>query len=607
MENSAQRLPLDFPCPLDSRQGKSCLCMKALTAILSTFLGGLGSRRNLRTLLRLVGLLAVIITIFSVLFHVLMEREGQRHSWMTGIYWTFTVMTTLGFGDITFKGDIGRFFSIVVMGTGVLFMLVIMPFAFIQFFYAPWMDAQAKARAPRELPPGTRRHVILTNHDPVTVSLIPLLERYGHPYVILLPALADALELHDRGIKVAVGETDDPETFRRMRLENAAMLVANRNDTTNTNMVFTAREYAPRATIVATASNNAALDMLELAGATVVMRPHDTMARALARRVLGHDRNAHVIGQVRDLLIAEATVAGAEFAGKSLAESGIREKTGFSLIGYWDHGKLVAAGPETILDDRTVLIGAGTREQVDSYNQTFGGGLDKGCHVVIVGGGRVGRLTASLLSEAGHDPVVVEKLAERVSGIPNAVVGDITHVETLRAARAREAPTIILTSHDDDANIALTIFFNRLRAQTQIIARCSHDRNARTLHRAGADLVLSSASMGANTILNLLRATDHLLLAEGVTVFPSPVPDKLAGRRIADAAVRSKTGCTIIAVEHHGSRTVNPGPDHALPAGGTLWLVGTLEGEEAYLRQFKPELAPQALRRRWKKQDARRR
>jgi Trk K+ transport system NAD-binding subunit len=129
------------------------------------------------------------------------------------------------------------------------------------------------------------------------------------------------------------------------------------------------------------------------------------------------------------------------------------------------------------------------------------------------------------------------------------------------------------------------------------------ERNVRTLHRAGADLVLSSASMGANTIFNELRDTDHLLLAEGVSLFPAPVPDSMAGRLVSQCAVRSETGCTIIAVEQAGERIINPDPGCRLPAGGTMLLIGTLEAEEKFLRKFKPELAPQELRRRWRRQE----
>ena len=60
------------------------------------------NRQNLATLVKLLLILVVIITAFSIFFHVLMLREGQEFSWLTGFYWTLTVMSTLGFGDITF-------------------------------------------------------------------------------------------------------------------------------------------------------------------------------------------------------------------------------------------------------------------------------------------------------------------------------------------------------------------------------------------------------------------------------------------------------------------------------------------------------------------------
>ena len=68
-------------------------------------------------------LIAIIITC-SILFHVLMSYEGREYSWITGFYGTLTVMPTLGFGDITFKTDLGLIFSIIVLLTGSVYLLV---------------------------------------------------------------------------------------------------------------------------------------------------------------------------------------------------------------------------------------------------------------------------------------------------------------------------------------------------------------------------------------------------------------------------------------------------------------------------------------------------
>jgi Trk K+ transport system NAD-binding subunit len=575
--------------------------MKSFIAIITAFQENRSSRANLKTLLRLLGVMFALVTTYSVLFHVLMEHEGQRHSWLTGFYWTLTVMTTLGFGDITFHGDVGRLFSIIVLLSGVMFMLVILPFTFIQFFYAPWIEAQTRAKAPRDLPADTRRHVIITHYDPICAALIPMLEKYGHPYVVLCPNSAEGMELHDQGIDVGVGALDDPETYRRMRLDRAAMLVTNRSETLNTNITFTAREFSPMVPIIATANSHSGRDMLELAGASLVLRPDETMAQALARRVIGNDGAAHVIGESHGLLIAEAHAALTPLVGQTIAQSGIRQRSGLSVIGVWDHGRLATVEPDRVIERQTVFVLAGTADQIERYNAAFSHKDDKPAHVVIIGGGRVGRLTHDALAANGVHPVIIEKIAARVADYHEAVVGDATRIETLRNAQAREASAVIITPHDDDTNISLTIFFRRLRPKAQIITRCSLERNVGTLHRAGADLVLSSASMGANMIFNELRDTDNLLLAEGVCLFPSPVPDSMAGRLLADCAVRSQTGCTIIAVEHQGGRTINPDPGCRLPEGGTLLLIGTLEAEEKFLRQFKPELAPHELRRRWRR------
>jgi Trk K+ transport system NAD-binding subunit len=59
--------------------------------------------------------------------------------------------------------------------------------------------------------------------------------------------------------------------------------------------------------------------------------------------------------------------------------------------------------------------------------------------VVIVGGGRVGRITSKALQQAGIVPVIIERAAERVTEHPEAVIGDATRMETLKAAKARDA------------------------------------------------------------------------------------------------------------------------------------------------------------------------
>lgn len=141
--------------------------MKFLVSQLSYLLGQRQARRNLAGLLQYLGVLAAVVGVFAVLFHFIMAYEGRDHTWITGLYWTLTVMSTLGFGDITFESDLGRAFSMVVLIAGIVLLLIVLPFAFIRFFYAPWLEAQVRARAPRALPLGTSGHVIVCHWDAV--------------------------------------------------------------------------------------------------------------------------------------------------------------------------------------------------------------------------------------------------------------------------------------------------------------------------------------------------------------------------------------------------------------------------------------------------------
>jgi voltage-gated potassium channel len=173
--------------------------MKFLASQLAYFLADRSVKRNIRSLLAFVSLLVSLMLLYSILFHYVALHEGQRHSWISGLYWTVVTMTTLGYGDIVFHSDLGRLFSTVVLLSGVLFLLVLLPFAFIQFFLAPWLEARSQMRAPRELPEGTRGHVLIAGYDPVAMSLIPRLEAYGYRYAVIESDVERALKLYDEG------------------------------------------------------------------------------------------------------------------------------------------------------------------------------------------------------------------------------------------------------------------------------------------------------------------------------------------------------------------------------------------------------------------------
>jgi len=268
---------------------------------------------------------------YAILFHFVAQYEGQEHSWMTGFYWVLVTMSTLGFGDIVFTSDMGRAFSMLVLFSGVLFLLVMLPFTFIEFFYAPWMKAMNQARAPKKLPAGTKNHVIITELNPITDALIKKLIAYKIEYAILEPDLQKALDLADLDYNVINNDPTDFDAYKNLCIQEASLVVAAGSDTENTNVAFTVREYNKEVKIVATAASSDSVDILELAGADHVMQMGEILGRSLARRTLGGNARVHVIGHIDELVIGEATVLETPLIGKSLKDSGLREATGVNV------------------------------------------------------------------------------------------------------------------------------------------------------------------------------------------------------------------------------------------------------------------------------------
>lgn len=560
--------------------------MKFLSTQITLLLNNRPDRRNLKILLRFILILLVMITVFSIVFHFLMMREGQNFSFLTGFYWTLTVMSTLGFGDITFHSDAGRLFSIIVLLSGMLFLLVLFPFTFINFFYSPWMKAQEQTKVPSELPASTSGHVILTRYGTVTEALIKKLDRFNYNYVVLVSDFPEGLRLRELGVKVMLGNLVDPEAYKAARVENAALVATTESDVLNTNVAFTVRGVSKNVPIIATCSTEHSVDILKLAGSNQVLQLGEIMGVFLSRRANGGDASAHVIGKFDELQIAEAMVTGSTLVGQMLKETNLRQEIGVSVVGLWERGKFKSPESHTLISETTVLVLAGSHEQINIYNKKYGIKSEINSPVIIIGGGRVGRATGRALANRQIDYRIIEKDVSRIYDREKTILGDAAELEILQVAGIKDSPCVIITTHDDDVNVYLTIYCRMLRPDIQVITRSTLERNLGTMHRAGADFVMSYASMGANTILNLLQRSDILMVAEGLDLIKVKVPHKLEGRSILESSIRKETGCTVIAIRANEEMNINPDPHTILEKNSEIILIGTVESENRFFEIY---------------------
>ena len=202
--------------------------MKTIGSHLATMLAGETKlRRQLAPFVQYMVLLVAIVLLYGLLFQMIMAREGQDHSWFTGVYWALTVMSTLGFGDITFESDLGRAFSTLVLLTGMLLLLIILPFLFIRVVYAPWLEQRSRGRirSLQSVPEDLAGHVLICANDPIASGLIRHLQLAGVPVYVIEPDADLAMRMQDVGVPVFMGEVDSVETSRAAGAARARLVL----------------------------------------------------------------------------------------------------------------------------------------------------------------------------------------------------------------------------------------------------------------------------------------------------------------------------------------------------------------------------------------------
>ena len=173
----------------------------------------------------------------------------------------------------------------------------------------------------------------------------------------------------------------------------------------------------------------------------------------------------------------------------------------------------------------------------------------------------------------------LENVCERVTH------GDATDEAVLRAAGVEEAPSVLLTTSNDPMNIYLASICRRLNGDLRIVGRITHERNIDAIQRAGADLVLSYATLGVESLWALVAGRPTVVLGEGVELQRLPVPDRLAGKTLAEAEIGARTGLNVIALKEQGQDVRAAKPSLTLTAGAELVVIGSEEQLQALLEE----------------------
>ncbi|MFT4890113.1 MAG: Trk K+ transport system NAD-binding subunit [Halobacteriales archaeon] len=520
-----------------------------------------------------LGTLVAAFALYTVVYNVAMNAlEGQPQSLFHSFRVVVTAFTTTGFGADAPNWTTWQVDLLVV---AMQFSGLVLIFAALPLFVVPLFEEAFQSRPPRTVDEDLADHVVICEHTAHGESLVEELDTREVDYVVIASDLEEATALQDAGVSVIHGEPETAETLDRANAGNSRAIVADASDERNASIVLAARETATEARIVSIVDDPANSQYHRYAGADQVISPEEALGEALATKVT--TRVTAALGDAveigGDFEIAEMTVQpGSAVCYRRLADSRIRESTGANVIGVWDRGEFVPSPPPDLrLDERSVLLVAGTDEQLAKLQSLTRSEGRRHRHgpVLVVGHGSVGsRLTEVLAASDVQSTVIDQTDAPGVD-----VVGDAADEWALTEAGVESARTIVLALDNDVRSIFATLVVRELDPDVEIVARANDAGNLRKLYRAGADYVLALSHVSGRMLAASVLDEDVITYGTQVEIVRT-TGEPIAERSLSEVDLRSRTGCTVIAVERDGELITDIDGDFVVQSDDELVVAG---------------------------------
>ncbi len=316
-------------------------------------------------------ILAFVIFLVLILVGTSGYRWLEGMSFIDALYMTVITISTVGFGEVRTLSEMGRIFTIVLIlgGGGVAGFAVTVGVDYIMS--GKWQEYWGKRRHTRMLS-ELKDHVIVCGFGRVGKNVTEELKEEGVPFIVIDIDPDEVIQAQEHGCLAVEGNAANETMLHEVEIDKARALVAAVNsDAENVFITLTARSLQPDIYIVARANYEDSTPKLLRAGANRTIMPYHISGKRIAATLMRPsvadflDGVVHVGGL--EMLLEEVHIeSGSEFAGKTVAETQIRDQLGITVLACrTEEGDFdTRVGPETILQPGGVLIVLGTREEL---------------------------------------------------------------------------------------------------------------------------------------------------------------------------------------------------------------------------------------------------
>lgn len=538
--------------------------------------------RSQKRLLALLGALILLVIVTTVLYMVGMSYlEGKPRGFWDALEWAGETLSTTGYGaDASWRHPLMVVFVVLVQFIGVFLVFLVFP-----VYLIPFLEERFETRLPRDVP-AVQNHVVIFHHGPAVATLLEELERAGIATVVVEEEQEEARRLVERGRSVVFGNLDEG-VLTRVHLDKARALIVNSTDDRDAATILAARQLGFSREILALVEDPYHRQPIILAGATGAYTPRHILGAALAARasqkvsptVAGIQQLGHKL-QVSEARITRDSV----LAGKTLAEAGIGQHAGVTVIGQWIGGKLLTNPmPDMRLEPGGILILVGTEESIQKFINVCAGTTQLRRHgpFLIAGAGEVGRKVAELLTDAGEEVFIINN--QPGPGVD--LVGNVLDARVLKEAKMNDAQAVILALDADTTTLFAAVIVKDLAPDVPIIARVNRAENIERIYAAGADFALSISQVSGQILARRLLGKEAVALDPELRVVKVSAQG-LEGHQPSELGIREKTGCSVVAVERDEQLLVEFGPDFRFAAQDAIYICGGLQATQKYSEIF---------------------
>ncbi len=317
---------------------------------------------------KIVALLMLAIYVLLFKYIMILENQPENANTITAIYWATTTIATVGYGDVVFRSLLGRIFSIVVQIMGIILISGFLA----TYVISPWMDRVIRFRLPRKVPSSTKDHIIICGYNQLVETLIDELAEQEIMFIIIEDEEELIKELVYRDIPCIFGAPSDKQTLVNAGIEKARILIANKSDERNANIVLTAREFQ-HVNIIAIVEDRSNSKYLKYAGADTVVSPKSMFGQFIGRKAM--DRLVSRVTGTTEIFkgvhVTEFPVyLKSPLIGKTLKEVSSQRLTGARIVGIWKSGNLSFDPKENdVIRGNSVLLAVGTPEELSKLKK----------------------------------------------------------------------------------------------------------------------------------------------------------------------------------------------------------------------------------------------